>query len=480
MIEFNDKSKKVLLECFRPEFFNKLSEEYQKSLILAMIDKISNENNIEEINITFEKGRGFYFMPYSKTLNIELEPDTSMGPYSYLILNNIIHELRHCKQNETNIKHEFSHDFYAITDAEIDAHDYTAVEMHKLEDFFNDDNFRRFNELIDDQTQSLRDRIYRQLDFYGYREKTPYEYKNEYVEYCMKNACKFIDSQKTSYLEDGVYSLSIDIDNQKIRCEYLDQETGLVMCLNFSNDEANLTSFYHIFTDEKQAIVNSKDIERIFLNICKIIEECNDEYNCNINKISFAPMIPDLNINIYNKILNYLKINDTKISLIKNLNLNFPREELIFLNFKREFACFGNNYYKDFTKEQRKVLDQVAKYIYPFENEDVNISNKELCLSEYKKEYTPDKLMLIFKSQKIGLDTSFYESYNEEEIRKIQKVQIRNLQYKINASLEDILLDAGISTSKKEIFNIEDLINANREVVDASDKGQIKILDYGR
>lgn len=480
MIEFNDKSKKVLLECFRPEFFNKLTEEYQKSLIMAIIEKIANENNIKEVYVTFEKGRGSYFMPYSKTLNIELEPDTSMGPYSYLILNNIIHELRHCKQNEMDIRHEFSEDFYAITDAEIDAHDYTSMEMHKLESFFNSDDFRRFNQLIDDQTQSLRDRIYRQLEFFGYKEKTPYEYKDEYVKYCMENSCKFFDSQKTFYLEDGVYSISIDIDNQKIRCEYLDQETGIAVCLNFSNEEANLTSLYHIFTDEECATVNSKDLERIFMNVFKIIEECNGEYSCNIDKITFAPIIPDLNIDIYNRIINYLNADKENINLIKDLNLNFPKEKLIFENFKREFACFGNEYYSEFTKEQRKVLDQVAKYVYPFENEELNTSNKEMCLSEYKKEYTPDKLMLIFKAQKRGLDTSFYEPYNEDELRKIQKVQIKNLQYKIDANLDEILIDAGISTSKKEIFNIEDLINANREVVDASDKGQIKILDYGR
>ena len=188
-------------------------------------------------------------------------------------------------------------------------------------------------------------------------------------------------------------------------------------------------------------------------NIIDIINICNNEFCCDIQKISFAPIIPVLEKDIYEKILSYLNVQPTELFNINDLNLKFPNEKIEFKNFKREFACFGNDFELNFDEEQKKILKEVAKYVYPLMGEEVY--NKELFLSDYKQKYSAEKLELIFKSQKLGLNTGFYAPFSEEQIKKIQKIQLRNLQIgKSNDSIDNIILDAGLATEIDKIKKI--------------------------
>ena len=114
---------------------------------------------------------------------------------------------------------------------------------------------------------------------------------------------------------------------------------------------------------------------------------------------------------------------------LKKLNISDSMSSTPEINLKK---IFGIDYQERYSEDQQAFLESMLDYIdecderrlFPDPDEQ---SEAYFAVESYKPEYSLEKLKLIFSAQQMGLNTMYYDSLSEEQIRILMEAQKKGI-----------------------------------------------------
>lgn len=436
--------KDTILKQYKPENYDKLSVDEKKNLIIQTIRTIQDENNLDKCDIEFKPGLGHFGFDFkTKKIVIDLEMDIT----SYDMLCALIHELRHQWQLKKEGKQPQIGQGrnYIISRAEKDAYEYSISQMLKYSEFFNDDAFDlNLIDLINEYI-SKRNRSKIDYEICGYSGE---DILPEMISY-MNLTSVYDENEKNKNDEtEQIIPFRLDKSNSKQNIEGLysyNDKTGNLLFRIWNGMEVSLINGeLYIRTID---LCDDIPLESVVTLITETGFECIKhfkEIGLNVefpSVIHFPPALIGrygMKKNSYIEMLNHLNCNEKReVSLddIRNCDKNYIVKGTVDLlkSISGEYIDFGINYLEEYTPQQVEVLDKAIEWMLDLDDLKYDCEPGKKVKGfyagfQFKKEYSPQKLDLILKAQKQGLNTLFYDKLNEEQIKKIMQLQLAGIK----------------------------------------------------
>lgn len=408
-----------ILEKFKPENFEKYNSEEKTNAIKALIQSIIVEKNLSDV--TFEVGDGFGYNAKENTIilpDFNLQEENKVS--SYEILTGIIHEMRHKEQADKGeldplIYQDFA---YYISPNELDAHNYTSKTLMKLSPFFNDDKFDIYllNLLETDSNNQKKSK--EQITRLGYTDKPAEEYARMHSEFVDNYVCKKnpMDKGQTGITPNGKYLITYFEEDDILN-------VGAGSTLVYYKD-GNLYLNQLVFLND----VDTKDIARDLAEAIKVVNECYEGENV-VKEIKFPPELIQSGISKaqYDEVVRLWRVNDGSIK-VEQLEEITEKQGMQLIRVREQ-----NDYESKYTPEQLEIIELAREKEDEFFAVKVGWMDEEevkpgfIVMSQYKPEFSPEKLRLIYAAQINNLNTVTYEKLSEDQIREVMLAQLNGL-----------------------------------------------------
>lgn len=408
-----------ILEKFKPENFEKYNSEEKTNAIKALIQSIIVEKNLSDV--TFEVGDGFGYNAKENTIilpDFNLQEENKVS--SYEILTGIIHEMRHKEQADKGKLDPLIYQGFAyyISPNELDAHNYTSKTLMKLSPFFNDDKFDIYllNLLETDSNNQKSSK--EQITRLGYTDKPTEEYARMHSEFVDNYVCKKnpMDKGQTGITPNGKYLMTYFEEDDILN-------VGVGSTLVYYKD-GNLYLNKLVFLKD----IDTKDIARDLAEAIKVIDECYEGEHI-VKEIKFPPELIELGISKaqYDELVRLWGVKDGSIK-VEQLEEITEKQGIQLLRVREQ-----NDYESKYTPEQLEIIELAREKEDEFLAVKAGWMDEEevkpgfIVMSQYKPEFSPEKLRLIYAAQINNLNTVMYEKLSEEQIKEVMLAQLNGL-----------------------------------------------------